>query len=259
MGVQRASRKPIPNPNIPYPSSSSIGFAMHNAFISITQDMEEIELYLKQTAYAEAHERVSDKRSLDIMHHLDCTLKSHNSGHAIFMEDDLPKSSEAKELMIEELKWLKAPSYSELLDEDLLRKLYFKGLTFSRDELKGLIGVEPPRKKKKEKKRRIILPSYPTILCEAVMAKATIAKAVEQIDNQRKKKHIAPSFEVVEITMADILLAKGGPLEPTGVPIESALPDAPQAPIGSSVLAAKAYLKILEELVLLVDKKKLLA
>ena len=41
---------------------------------------------------------------------------------------NLSELSKVEEVMVEELKQFKVPSYFELLHEDLLKKLYFEGL-----------------------------------------------------------------------------------------------------------------------------------
>ncbi|KAG1362841.1 putative GEM-like protein 7 [Cocos nucifera] len=50
--MQDPSRKSIPNPSNP-----SASFATRKAFVSVTQDMEETEMYLDQAAYAETFRR----------------------------------------------------------------------------------------------------------------------------------------------------------------------------------------------------------
>ncbi|KAG1327430.1 hypothetical protein COCNU_01G013640 [Cocos nucifera] len=83
---------------------------------------------------------------------------------------------------MEELKRLKVPTYSNLLREDLLWKPYFggltlRGLTFSREELEGLVGIDSPRKKKEKKKRRRVVRSSSL---EVVIDEAVAVEAIEQ-------------------------------------------------------------------------------
>ncbi|KAG1363497.1 calmodulin-binding transcription activator 4 [Cocos nucifera] len=113
------------------------------------------------------------------------------------------------------------------------------GLTFSREEL---TSIGPPK----------------AIMVGAIIAKTNIAEAAEQLKKKRsKKRHVAPPFEITSFIGPDVVSIEGGRLEV--VEESTTLLHAPQPPASSLVPVAKAYAKLLEELVPLIDKERLLA
>ncbi|KAG1355398.1 hypothetical protein COCNU_07G015100 [Cocos nucifera] len=119
-----------------------------------------------------------------------------------------------EETVMKELKWIVMPPYSELFQEDLLKRLYSDG-----PALMELASVDPLRKKnkKKKKRKRIILSSSSKVaVVEDVTTKVEIAKPkasrsmvikseatkpeVAKVANkQSKRKHAAPLSKAVVV------------------------------------------------------------